>query len=315
MVGSGEGARDGTDGVAVLMRYTLRLLTAQQFQRAATLTGACEQLRRQRLAGGDGRWGTTPFRVGLWVGSSVAPNTFEEARRQIEDRQAAAGSIGGVLQLVACPWCGSRLSYADLQTYVARRRVVLYCSDPEGDCPFSRRRSPGEGLRVLTVDEEIYRLTPALVIATVDKLAMVPWKGATATLFGLVAERCERHGWKNPDFDGFCKTRHPATADLPASQPEPAMALRPPDLIIQDELHLISDALGSMVGLYETVVDRLCTSARDGVAVRPVVVASSATVRRARDQVEQVFARDLAVFPPQVIDAGETFFSRTVEPS
>ena len=315
VVGDGDEARDGSRGVAVLMRYTLRLLTAQQFQRAAALVCACEWLRRERIAAGDGRWGTTPFRVGLWVGSSVTPNSYEEARRQVSDSRQYERSIGGPMQLAACPWCGSPLSGSrDLSTHDQRRRVLVHCSDPEGDCPFTPRRSPGEGLPVLTVDEEIYRLTPALVIATVDKLAQLPWRAATAPLFGLVDSECPRHGWQNPEFIGFCRTRHPAVGDLPAAVPVPAMRLRPPDLVIQDELHLISDALGSMVGLYETAIDRLCTRQSAAGTVRPVLVASTATVRRARDQVEQVFARGLAVFPPQIIDAGETFFSRTVAP-
>jgi len=315
VTGEGDDARDGTRGVAVLMRYTLRLLTAQQFQRAAALVCACEWLRRERVAAGDGRWGTTPFRVGLWVGSSVTPNSYEEARRQVTDSRQYERSLGGPMQLAACPWCGSPLSGSrDLSTHDQRRRVLVHCSDPEGDCLFTPRHSPGEGLPVLTVDEEIYRLTPALVIATVDKLAQLPWRAATAPLFGLVDSECPRHGWQNPEFAGFCRTRHPAVGDLPAAVPAPAMRLRPPDLIIQDELHLISDALGSMVGLYETVIDRLCTRQSAGGAIRPVLVASTATVRRARDQVEQVFARGLAVFPPQVIDAGETFFSRAVAP-
>jgi hypothetical protein len=315
VVGTGDEARNGTDGVAAVMRYTLRLLTAQQFQRAAALVCACERLRHERLSNGDGRWGTTPFRLGLWVGASVTPNSYEEARRQVTDAQGQEGSLGGPLQLAACPWCGSGLSGRDLSSHDLRRRVLLHCSDPEGDCPFSRRQSPDEGLPVLTVDEEIYRLTPALVIGTVDKFAQLPWKAATSTLFGLVDERCARHGWRNPDFDGFCRSRHPRTGALPAAVPEPALRLRPPDLVIQDELHLISDALGSLVGLFETVVDRLASRTTDGRVVRPVLVASTATVRRAADQVEQVFARGLAVFPPQVIDAGETFYSTTVPPS
>jgi hypothetical protein len=315
VIGDGDDARDGTRGVAVLMRYTLRLLTAQQFQRAAALVCACEYLRRERVAAGDDRWGTTPFRVGLWVGSSVTPNSYEEARRQVTDSRQYERSLGGPMQLAACPWCGSPLSGSrDLSTHDQRRRVLVHCSDPEGDCLFTPRHSPGEGLPVLTVDEEIYRLTPALVIATVDKLAQLPWRAATAPLFGLVDSECPRHGWQNPEFTGFCRTRHPAVGDLPAAVPTPAMRLRPPDLIIQDELHLISDALGSMVGLYETAIDRLCTRQSAAGAVRPVLVASTATVRRAHDQVEQVFARGLAVFPPQIIDAGETFFSRTVTP-
>jgi hypothetical protein len=316
VVGTGADARDGSDGVAVLMRYTLRLLTAQQFQRAAALVCACEWLRQERLANGDQRWGATPFRLGLWVGSSVTPNSYDEAKRQVVDAFEHGSPIGGPLQLVACPWCGSPLAAGrDLHADDARRRVLLYCGDPDGDCPFSRRRAPGEGLPVVTVDEEVYRLTPALVISTVDKFAQLPWKGGTGPLFGLVEARCPRHGWQTPDTAAWCRGRHPATAGLPAVEAQPAIRLRPPDLVIQDELHLISDALGSIVGLFESVVDRLASRATQGRVVRPVLVASTATVRRARDQVQQVFDRDLVVFPPQVLDAGETFFSTRVPPS
>ena len=123
---------------------------------------------------------------------------------------------------------------------------------------------------MLTVDEEIYRLTPALVIATVDKLAQLPWRGATAPLFGLVDSECPRHGWQNPEFERVLPDPAPGRRPgCPPAVPVPAMRLRPPDLIIQDELHLISDALGSMVGLYETVVDRLCTRQCGGGAGPP----------------------------------------------
>lgn len=315
VVGQGAEARDGTDGVAVLMRYTLRLLTAQQFQRASTLICACEELRRERLAAGDTRWGTTPFRIGLWVGSGVTPNSFDKARDAVEDIRGVADAVGGPLQLASCPWCGSRLSSGrDLYIDHKRRRVLLYCSDPEGDCAYSPRNAPGEGLPVLVTDEEIYRLTPSLIIGTVDKFAQLPWRASTAALFGIVDRRCPRHGYLSPDTP-WCSGTHPKSGPLPATKPQPVMTLRPPDLIIQDELHLIADALGSMVGLYETVIDDLCTRTHDGLPVRPVLVASTATVRRARDQVEQVFARGLSIFPPQVLDAGETFFSTVVAPS
>lgn len=310
VVGQGADARDGSDGVAVLMRYTLRLLTAQQFQRAAALLCACEWLRRERMDGGDLRWGRTPFRLGLWVGSSVTPNSYDDSKRRVAEAVERGTETGGPLQLTSCPWCGTALDAGrDLYADDARRRTLLFCGDPDGRCPFSRRRSPDEGLPVVTVDEEIYRLTPALVISTVDKLAQLPWKAGTSPLFGLVATRCPRHGWQTPDTAGWCRGRHPATGGLPAVEAQPAVRLRPPDLVIQDELHLISDALGSMVGLFEAVVDRLSSRRQVGRVVRPVLVASTATVRRARDQVEQVFDRGLTVFPPQVLDAGETFFS------
>ncbi len=127
---------------------------------------------------------------------------------------------------------------------------------------------------------------------------------------------CDRHGFRSADTAEWCKDGgHPRAGGLPGSHPAPVLRLRPPDLIIQDELHLISDALGSMVGLYETLVDALCTRQQDGKPVRPVFVASTATVRRARAQVQQVFARGLTVFPPPLLDAGNTFFSRRVTPS
>jgi hypothetical protein len=317
MIGTGPDARDGTDGLAVLMRYTLRLLTAQQFQRATALICACELLRRERVAGGDLRWGTTPIRIGLWVGAGVTPNTFDDAARQLEDAtgRAGEGQVGGLQQFASCPWCGASLDLGrDGHADRLRRRILLFCGDQDGNCPFSRARS-SQGLPALVVDEEIYRLTPALLIGTVDKFAALPWRSATAHLFGHVTSTCSRHGYRNPDTAEWCKDGgHPRAGDLPSTRPQPVQRLRPPDLIIQDELHLISDALGSMVGLYETLVDRLSTRIQDGRPVRPVFVASTATVRRAKAQVQQVFARDLAVFPPPLIDAGDTFFSRRVAP-
>ena len=171
-----------------------------------------------------GAGGTTPFRVGLWVGSKVTPNSFEEAERQVVDARQQDRALGGPLQLAACPWCGSPLSGAGPGTRpAAPPDTAATARTRRDDCQFTRRRSPGEGLPVLTVDEEIYRLTPALVIATVDKLAQLPWRGATGPLFGLVDSECPRHGWQNPEFAGFCRTQHPAvkTAGCLRSVPGP----------------------------------------------------------------------------------------------
>ena len=169
-------------------------------------------------------------------------------------------------------------------------------------------QQPGEGLPVVVVDEEVYRLLPALVIATVDKLARMPWEGRVQALFGQVSRRCERHGYLTPGED------HPGPASASAARMPPAAVvacepLRPPDLIIQDELHLITGPLGSLVGLYETAVDALSTWTIDGDAVRPKVIASTATIRRAGDQVKRLFDRKLGVFPPPGLDARDSFFA------
>jgi hypothetical protein len=313
VIGSDSEARDGSEGVAVLMRYTLRLLTAQQFQRAAALICACEFLRKQRMADGDQRWSTNPFRIGLWVGQTASPNTYSDAAAQIRAARGQGRPSGArVLQLLTCPWCSAELKEShDLDPQDAERRVYLYCSDADGTCPFSRRQSPNEGIPVLTTDEEIYRLMPSMVIGTVDKLAQLPWRGQAGMIFGRANRRCSRHGFRHPDLDAFteCRDRHNATGQLPPATTAQVIEPRPPDLIIQDELHLISGALGTMVGLYETMVDELCTWTRGRDRIRPKIISSTATIRRANEQVRQIFGRRLAIFPPPLIDAGDTFFS------
>jgi hypothetical protein len=308
------GDRDGRDGVAVLMRYTLRLLTLQQFQRAAALLCACELQRRKLFGTGataeQRRWGRTPMRIGLWVGMASTPNRTEDAEQWVkQERNRSGGSRGSSpLQLARCPWCGSQLHGGrDVEIDNDRGRTLLMCSDISGACQFTPRASPGEGLPVVVVDEEVYRQLPSLVIATVDKLAQMPWEGRVQSLFGQVSRHCTRHGYLTPGEEH--PGSHPTRRSHPPTVVEACPPLRPPDLIIQDELHLISGPLGSLVGLYETAVDELSTWTLDGQRVRPKVIASTATIRRAGDQVARLFARGLKVFPPPGLDARDSFFA------
>ncbi len=311
-----DGPLDGRAGVTVLMRYTLRLLTSQQFQRATTLVCAAELARLENPE----VWGVEPFRIGLWVGTSVSPKRVEEAAKELERLKGrnvppGAGYRFSALQLGRCPWCGSPLSHADVKVDKTQARVFVRCPDQFGACPFSEGGQVPEGIPVLTTDEEIYRLVPAFVIATVDKFARMAREGQAASLFGYVSKRCERHGFVHPDYpdctikDG---SKHPAKSDVPAASTHRVARLRPPDLIIQDELHLITGALGTTVGLFEVAIDAMTTWHDDeGLTIKPVIVASSATVRNAADQVRALYGREgVTVFPPQVIDSSDTFFSR-----
>ena len=316
IVDSSEGSLDGNSGVAVLMRYTLRLLTSQQFVRATTLMCAAEMIRKEDEA----TWGYEPFRIGLWVGTSVSPKNYEEAKSQIINVKADGGSAHGltVLQVKRCPWCGASINpRTDLVAKDELRRVYVFCGDQLGKCEFSRGKSP-EGLPLLTVDEEIYRFPPAFLLATVDKLARLSRVGEAASLFGYVRERCERHGYRHADANKLvCSgaSQHNAKPEhkLPAATTLTSSRLRPPDLIIQDELHLISGALGTAVGLFESAVDVLCSwSTIDGKTVKPLIVASTATVRNAGEQVRRLYGRGIEVFPPQVIDVRDTYFSKEV---
>ena len=315
---TGRDARDGRSGVAVLMRYTLRLLTAQQFQRAAALVCAAEVLRREDPQ----TWGSERFSIGLWVGMSVSPNWYTDAATSIANARESGrrGQQIPVLQTTRCPWCAEPLrGERDLHADDVTRRVRLYCprgeSGPRGSgvapCPFSRRVSD-EGLPIMTVDEEVYREPPSLLIATVDKLAQLPWYGFAGMLFGRVSQRCPRHGYRHPDLDQRigCAGRHAPAGPHEAVVSQPVIALRPPDLIIQDELHLISGALGSTVGLFEGAVEELTSwTTPSGQRSAPKIIASTATTKRARQQVRALFARELSIFPPQVLDARRTFFS------
>jgi hypothetical protein len=308
------GGYDGSRGLAVIMRYTLRLLTLQQFQRATALICAMDVLRREALDKGDDSLGQEPFTIGLWVGNKVTPGTTEDSHRSIEARRNPGQNTAGLAspaQLTSCPWCGSEIAPGrDIEVDKDALRTVIYCGDKKGQCEFSKGKSSKRthpGIPVLVVDEEIYHRPPTMMISTVDKFAMMAWRGGVRTLFGRADKECPRHGVVLPDSD--CRGTHQAKRNMPAVKVKSISPIRPPDLIIQDEFHLISGPLGTMVGLYETAVDELSSWKCDESIIRPKIIASTATVRKAREQVNNVFMRQVAVFPPHGLDVEDNFFS------
>ncbi|MGI8313812.1 DISARM system helicase DrmA [Halobacillus mangrovi] len=299
-----KGAPDGVEGYAgttVIMRYTLRLLTIQQFQRASALICAAEYLRTKKPE----KWGQKSFSIGLWVGGGTTPNQLDgdgsasEALYKLRNNERVYG--GNPIQLHNCPKCGQELTP---ESYNVNRKVfTIQCEN--NDCFFHRHNIPA-----YTVDEAIYNQCPTLLIGTVDKFARLPWNGTIASIFGKVDRYCERHGFirEGDDHPGT----HNATGDLPKSRTVEIENLRPPELIIQDELHLISGPLGSMVGLYESAIDFLSMDEVNGEKIKPKVVASTATIRRADSQVKGVFNRDVQQFPPSGINSDDSFFSYEV---
>jgi hypothetical protein len=308
------GGFDGGRGLTVIMRYTLRLLTLQQFQRASSLICAMELMRQEAASAGDKSLGSEPFTIGLWVGNRVTPGSTEDSHKAIQDiRNPEKFDAGGTspAQLTSCPWCGGEISPKhDVEVDTVARRTTIYCGDKLGQCEFSKGKSskrPHPGIPVLVVDEEIYHRPPSMMIATVDKFALMAWRGEVRTLFGRVNTECPRHGFLWPGAD--CTGTHRAYKSLPSTTVKNVTAIRPPDLIIQDEFHLISGPLGTMVGLYETAINELCSWKLDGKTVQPKIVASTATVRKAAEQVNNVFMRRVAVFPPHGLDVADNYFS------
>ncbi|MES1244262.1 MAG: DISARM system helicase DrmA [Acidobacteriota bacterium] len=282
-------------GVAVILRYTLRLLTLDQLARAATLVCALETLRRED----PDHLGRVRFAVGLWVGRTATANTLEEVRKQILDyKNSSSAKAESPFPLTHCPWCGSPLGRDSLT--LGQGEVIVGCGNFR--CDFAPGRHP-EGLPVLFVDEQIYRELPAFLLSTVDKLAMLPWRGEAGLLFGRAVAREGRRFWGPVDA---------ALGQIPGKSTPLQDGLLPPELIVQDELHLISGPLGTMTGLYETAVETLCLRRLvDGAVVKPKILASTATVRRAREQILSLFGRGrTSVFPPPGVDDGETWFAR-----
>ena len=298
-------------GVGVLMRYTLRLLTVQQFQRATALACACELLRVN-----EDVWGDEPFSIGLWVGTSATPNQYstpngpwgggakEALQKWREDKRPKGGTPA---QLLSCPWCGAPLGPEEYEADDHEERVKIFCSDDE--CDFAPANPWGlDGIPAHTVDNQVYRHTPSLIIATVDKFAQMAWNGRVQSLFGQVQRRCDRHGYistgeEHPGGHIANKSR-----GWPAARVVDVAPFEPPDLVIQDELHLISGPLGTLVGLYETAVDALASPVEDGQRRPPKIVASTATIRRADQQVGSLFHRSLTIFPPAGLDSTDSWF-------
>ncbi|KAA0087061.1 helicase [Mycolicibacterium sp. P9-64] len=253
-----------TSGVAVIMRYTLRLLTIQQFERATMLLCSLERLRQR-----ENDLGGRPFSIGLWVGQGATPNTLMEARKSL--RGIADGrelNEKNPVQLTQCPWCGQDLNeshYAVVKSPDERLRIA--CGN--SSCDFR------DGLPAYLIDQDIYRVRPELVLGTVDKFAQMAWNEKVRNLFAR---------------DGIGT---------------------PPSLIIQDELHLISGPLGSIVGLYEAAIDAACghLTSEGVIKGRPKVIASTATIRRADRQIRAVFNRRAEQFPPPGIDPDQSFFA------
>jgi hypothetical protein len=273
-------------GTSVIMRYTLRLLTAQQFERASRLISALEFLRKQKefkndLKDGEGN----EITIGLWVGQASTPNTIKEANKLLDgekygmEAEAQKGNNGdphkyNEFQISSCPWCGTKAISKVTSTngkevwkygFKSKRNdFIIHCLNQK--CTFHKR------LPIQVVDEVLYENPPTLLFGTVDKFAMLAWQENAHNFFKA-----------NTD-EGL-----------------------PPDLIIQDELHLLNGPLGSVTGLFESTIELLCT--KNGIG--PKIISSTATTRNTDLQIKRLYGnRKVNVFPPSGINYHDSFFAK-----
>ena len=270
-------------GTCVISRYTLKLLTSQQFERAAALVCALEIVRTNNLK----RFGEQKFTIGLWVGDVTATHIAGDGNTNFGSDRYANQRLETLLgeqeprmnnpfPITQCPCCKTPLVPEKQEENEGKygysistdqTKLVVKCL--RDDCIFSR-----DGIPVLMVDEQIYNEKPTIIIGTIDKFARLAWKREAGELF-------------NGSYGRF----------------------DPPFLIIQDELHLISGPLGSIAGVYETAIEALCSSK----GVKPYMISSTATVRRANEQCKALYGRSAIQFPPPGLDDADSYFCKKEE--
>lgn len=299
--------RDG--GVTAILRYTLRLLTTQQRDRITKMILAAEMIRMKEYL----KYGKEPISIGFWVGGGVTPNTFEELKEDPEDpaKTRVARSKKNLIykQLLTCPFCGKPLTEENFYIDIPTKSVSVYCSDEM--CMYYRYK-PNNKMKipVYLVDEEIYAKCPTIILSTVDKFARLPWDVNTNTLFGRVDRLCSRDGYV---AIGAEHSRHNKTAELPTSTLTNIKPFLPPELIIQDELHLITGPLGTVYGAYETIIEDLCSYSKGNKKIKPKYVVSTATIKNASEQTRCLYGRpNTSQFPPNGFEIGDSFFIREV---
>lgn len=286
-------------GTAVIMRYTLRLLALQQFQRATLLIMALELLRRWELS--DLPLGPVPITIGLWTGVGLTSNSFQQLRKQIGDIMEQVQSITPEqdtprikdLTHQKCPWCNTPLvlrqdGLSSLNYYYdsSEKRSFLYCVNK--NCIFSKEigKENSEPLPIITCDEEIYLRPPSLLFGTVDKFA------ALAHRISDDLHNDSRRLFGNR-YSNWGAVKVPI----------------PPDMIIQDELHLISGPLGSSTALVETAIQELCVRTDQHGTFGAKIISSTATIRNSREQVLELYGRPVNLFPKPGPEADDSFFA------
>ncbi|MDQ0481081.1 helicase-related protein [Guptibacillus hwajinpoensis] len=266
-------------GVDIIMRYTLRLLTADQFQRASRLICAMEYVRRKN----ESKLGSIPYSIGIWVGSKTSPNTNKEAFKKVKAMMKSKGPEN--LVVTRCPWCGCKLGKVKVKGGTSpntkiigfknhKNQLIVCC--PDNECDFH------DEIPVYFVDETIYEKQPTFLIGTIDKFVQLTWRPESRKLFGL-DELGERF-------------------------------VSPPQIIVQDELHLISGPLGTLAGLYEVLIEELCIDDRGDEPIKPKIISATATIKEFEEQAKCLFGRTSArLFPSPGTNIDDSFFSRVAK--
>jgi hypothetical protein len=290
-------------GVSAWMRFPLRLLSLQQLQRLADITGAAELLRRQTpgVNGAD----HDPFSVGYMVGKANTPNKLTEsaARGQPSWLQRLQGNpelLQSLLTIPSCPFCGRKT--VEMALDPDRVRLLHRCTNPQ--CPSA---AEGGVLPIYIVDNEVYRYLPTVLAGTIDKVTAVGYQRKFSHLYGgAVNQRCPTHGYMSL---GECTEKDAPCQVPPRSYARVTLKDPSPTLQIQDELHLLREELGAFDGHYETFIDEYQQRRHGG--ARQKIIAATATIEEYENQIAHLYDRKARRFPVPGPELGESFYATT----
>jgi hypothetical protein len=292
--------RGKTAGVTAWTRFPLRLLTVQQTQRVLDVIGRAELIRQAnpdlRLSGP----GIDGFAVGYFVGKEATPNDIPlPSRGGVPDPTWSIACDPKARQrwkrAYRCPSC--RTSRIEVTFDPATVRVGHRCAEP--NCAF-----PSGMLPLYVVDCEIYRYLPSVIVGTIDKLASIGNQRKVSLILGRVTGRCRSHGYY------LVKCSQKGCSDPRDLVPGQPQGISPPTLLIQDELHLLKEGLGTFDSHYETFLQTLVKTSDD--APTPKIIASSATIEAFERQTAHLYGRTSRVFPGEGPTLGQSFYAKTI---
>ncbi|MCF3638861.1 helicase [Rhizobium sp. TRM95111] len=337
-------------GVTAMIRYPLRLLTLQQAQRLLRLIANAELVRKKKSVG------TWPIEIGFWVGSANTPNRYSAIRADLPDlgdpanddpfEEGVAGdsdsgrralryreAVAAYNKVPRCPCCEKPTGLRRFRSKdAAAERAAIVCFD--ASCPWNDAHGIVTPLPFLLTDDTIYQRAPAIVLGTVDKLAMLGQNTSTITnvlgMFGLAR-------WKSPE--GHLSSPSDirklqagpdaagASGVFPAYHGGTPVFHDPfPSLIIQDEAHLLEDSLGTFSGLFDTLLEQTFRTIdeiagddlqvcwylnADGKRVPrlPKMIAATATISDPDRQLKTLYQRKPLRFPYPGPDIYRSFFA------
>lgn len=278
--------RNKNQGVTAILRYSLRLLAAQQASRVCNILAQAELIRRNdsRMCCSD------EFGLGYLCGEGNTPNKLEKSELNKINSLSQKERDNKYLVVEKCPFCGGDLH---MMADVDHMRLLHVCGN---------KKCRENVLPIYIVDNEIYRYLPSVIISTVDKMSAIGFNRNFTQIFKGSKYICAKHGYCG--IDG-CIERNECDEEefTQIKMYDPV-----PTLMIQDELHLIRESLGTYDSHYETLIDYFCrnfTSSKRGMKI----IGATATISNYQEQIEQLFLKAPKRFPCESIDIKHHFYS------